>query len=363
MSARVSLEQLLARLHSEARLTAEEAERAGAVAARLSAMQPWYVRAMVAFGAWLASFLLIGFVAGFSIAVGGFAIVGLVLIAGATVLRRQADNDFVIQGSLATSLAGQVLLAWGIVELGEGGRLETLCGVIIAANAVLFFVFPDRVHRVLSVLFAAGALTTLLYVRELNALVPLLAPALAATLVLVGRKRYALTAAGHGELVRPLENGLMLAAFGSVLLSTVYLLPAAGQFEFYPRPWISTVLLGALFLFVGASALRPVVEAAGRAGTFVAYAAMLALVGCAWLAPGIPLALTVALLGAARGRRTHAAAGIAFLAVFVAAYFYGMETTMLAKSVTLAATGAAVLAARTVLLRLVPAEPEELARE
>src|SRR5690606_23828335 len=106
-------------------------------------------------------------------------------------------------------------------------------------------------------------------------------PALVAGLVLVGRQRYALTEAGGGALVRPLENGLMLAAFGSVLFSTVYLLPAAGQFEFYPRPWISTLLLGALFLYVGGSALRPLAEAAGGAGRFFLYAAMLALVGCA----------------------------------------------------------------------------------
>ena len=40
--------------------------------------QPWYIRAMVGFGAWLASLLLIGFVASFSILVdGGYAFIGL----------------------------------------------------------------------------------------------------------------------------------------------------------------------------------------------------------------------------------------------------------------------------------------------
>ena len=39
--------------------------------------QPWYIRAMVGFGAWLASLLLIGFVAGFSLAMdGGYVVIG-----------------------------------------------------------------------------------------------------------------------------------------------------------------------------------------------------------------------------------------------------------------------------------------------
>ena len=45
-------------------------------------------------------------------------------------------------------------------------------------------------------------------------------------------------------------------------------------------------------------------------------------------------------------------AGIAFLVVFIATYFYGIEVSMLTKSITLVATGAAVLAARWLLLKV-----------
>jgi hypothetical protein len=58
------------------------------------------------------------------------------------------------------------------------------------------------------------------------------------------------------------------------------------------------------------------------------------------------LALTVVLLGTATGNRSFIGAGIAFLVVFVTAFFYGIEMTMLEKSITLVATGAAVLFAR-----------------
>ena len=71
------------------------------------------------------------------------------------------------------------------------------------------------------------------------------------------------------------------------------------------------------------------------------------------LGSALLLALIVTLLGAAAGQHTFAGAGIAFLAVFVTAYFYGMETTLLTKSITLVATGAAVLVARWILLLFV----------
>lgn len=417
--AAVSLETVVAGLRAEGLLDEAKAEEAEAVAGKLRDVQPWYVRAMVGFGAWLASLWLIGFVVGLGMLVGGFIAVGLALIAGAVALRRQLDNDFVVQATLATSIAGQALLAWGIADSGPGENVGVLCSVIIVVSALLFFIFPDRIHRVLSVLFAASALVVLLYAEELNAAVPVLGPAFAAALVVLHRNRAALTAAGHGYLLRPLESGLMLSAFGCLLLSTVYLLPALGsEFVFYPRPWISTVLLGALLLHVGSFTLQPLLSGAGpgaggtagggtstygaavpgtheatmpgtngadepgtngaavpgvhpvavpgvhRAAVPVTYALLLAVIACAWAAPGILLALVVTLLGAAAGQRTFAAAGIAFLAVFVTAYFYGMETTMLTKSITLAATGAAVLAARWILLRLLsPPEGARVARE
>ena len=347
----LSLEAVVGGLRAERLLDEAKAAQAEALMGKLRAVQPWYVRAMVAAGAWLASLLLIGFVAGFGIMVGGYVIVGLALIVGAVLLRRQNDNDFLVQATLATSLAGQALLAWGIAELGSGESIERLCGVVIVASGVLFFVFPDRIHRVLSVLFAASALAVLLYAWEWNAAVPVLGPAFAAALVLVYRRRAGLIAAGHGHLVRPLESGLMLSAFGSLLLSTVYLLPELDlEFVFYPRPWISTLLLGALFLYVASFTLQPLAEDAGKASIPVTYALMLAVIACAWAAPGLLLALIVTLLGAAAGQRTFAGAGIAFLAVFTTAYFYGMETTLLTKSITLTATGAAVLLARWILL-------------
>ena len=72
-----------------------------------------------------------------------------------------------------------------------------------------------------------------------------------------------------------------------MLLNPVVVLPDLGEdFRFYPRPWISTLLLGALFLYVGSFTLQPLAADAGRAAVPVTYALMLAVIACAWAAPG-----------------------------------------------------------------------------
>ena len=78
----------------------------------------------------------------------------------------------------------------------------------------------------------------------------------------------------------------------------------------------------------------------------------IALIAAALPAPGILLALVVIALGAAQGSRFYAGAGLMFLAVFVTTFFYGIETSMLTKSITLAATGLVILFGRWLLLAL-----------
>ena len=354
-----TLQNVVAELAAEGLLPESRAADAAALIERLAAVQPWYIRAMVGFGAWLASLLLIGFVAGFGLALGGSTVIGLALVGAATWIRRQhrfEGNDFVVQCSLALSLAGQALFGWGLADLLPGDEIKTGCVILLAMSTLLFFVFPDRIHRVLMVLLAASALVTLLYAFGMTGAVPVVGPLFALALVWSCSRRAALTAAGHGERVRPLVNGLMLAAFGCLLLSTIYVLPELGNdFTFYPRPWLSTVLLGALFVVVGHLSWPVLLEGGQRAAAPVVYLAMLAVIGAAWSAPGLLLALIVVLLGAGSGHRTFVGAGVAFLVVFVAAYFYGIEITMLQKSITLVTSGIAILLARWLLLNVLGA--------
>ncbi len=351
----VSLEDILAGLRAGGLLPDESADRATTLIENLRAVQPWYIRTMVGFGAWLASLLLIGFVAGFSLAMnGGYMIIGLGMVAAAVALRRRFDTDFMVQSTLAVSLAGQGLFAFGIAQFNSTGEFESALTTIVVMSAALFIIFPDRIHRVLSVLFATTALTILIYIHELNSVVPVLGPAFAAALVFLHKRLPTLAAGGMGPLVRPLMTGMMLSAFGFLLLSTIYILPELGiEYSFYPRPWVSTALLGALFIYLGIDIWPQLLDSNQKAATPVVYGLMVVVIAAAWAAPGLLLALIVVMLGSASGNRVFTGAGITFLAVFLGTYFYGIQITMLMKSATLIATGAAVLLARWLILRFV----------
>jgi len=356
----VSMQQVLAGLQTEGLITADAAGKADAVLANIGDVQPWYIRTMVGFGAWLASLLLIGFVASIGIATdSGLAIIGAVLIAGAIFVRWQSSNDFMLQSALACSLAGQAILAYGIVELTGNYEFKGVLSVVIVLNVFLFFIFPDRIHRVLSVLIAATSLGTLLYIWEFNVIVPVLGPAFAAVLVFFYKRQGAFMHSGKGELVRPLISGVMLSSFGFLLLSSIYILPDLRiEFVFYPRPWISTVLLGALFLYVGTQVWPQLNADANASSTPIFYTLLVVIVAAAWAVPGLLLALIVIILGASSGNRVFVGAGIAFLSIFMSAYFYGIQLPMLTKSITLVATGVVVLLARWLILNVLTSPVE-----
>ena len=323
-----------------------------------SDLQPWYIRTMVGFGAWLASLLLIGFVASFSLAMdGGYAFIGLALIIGAVLTRRRYDsNDFLIQCALASSLAGQALFANGFAETVGRDEFEIYLGFVLIVSSVLFILFPDRIHRVIMVLLATGSLTTLFFVWEANSFVPLLGPAFTGALIFLYRRVPRLITSKYTAFVRPMMNGLMLSAFGLLLLSTVYLLPELGvDFQFYPRPWISTLLLGGLFLYIGRLIRPSLADDSNTTASLLFYGMMVAIIACSWAAPGLLLGLIIVMLGAESGSKTFVGGGIGFFSIFLAVYFYGIEVTMLTKSITLVATGVAILVSRWAILRVVAA--------
>lgn len=352
-----SLKDVFSQLRAEGLIEAGDGAVEHAIQ-HMADVQPWYVRTMVGFGAWLASLLLVGFVASIgTILDWGYVLFGLGFMVGAVFLRNASANDFTIQCALAGSLAGQALFVFGVIEVANWDEPEAVSGMVIVLNAILFVVFADRIHRVLSVLLVVGSVTVLFYAWEWNAAVPVLGPMLAAALVILDRNRSKLVTAGKGAYLRGLQSGVMLSAFGCLLMSTVYILPELGvSFEFYPRPWVSTVLLGALLVFVARQAWAALLGDAPQSTLYVVYGMLTVVVFGAWNAPGLLLALIVTLLGASSGHRTMVGAGIGFFVLFLAAYFYGIQTTMLQKSATLVASGVAILSARWLILRLLSEE-------
>ena len=121
----VSLQDVLNGLQDEDLLPDATADRAAALIENMHSIQPWYIRTMVGFGAWLASLLLIGFVASIGfVAEGAFIVIGLGMIVAAVTVRKRFDSDFMVQSTLAVSLAGQGLFAFGISQFQVSGDFE-----------------------------------------------------------------------------------------------------------------------------------------------------------------------------------------------------------------------------------------------
>jgi hypothetical protein len=275
------------------------------------------------------------------------------LVFGAVLLRRTSESDFLTQTALACGLAGQALLAYGVSSIVDRQGAEAACLTLIILNVVLLVVYRDFLHRVLSMLITIGSLVALIYLKEQQWLLAWLAPVLAGlwlTLLLDDGQRITM----RTEVSEPISAGLVISTFGVVMLSTVYVLPElVGDFVFYPNPWISTLLFGALLVLSVQLLIVPGLTNPRRVGTALY---LLAIGGtlAAWYAPGLIYSLIVILVGAGSGRRLMVATGLGFMVVFLGAFFYGIDISMLLKSAALVGTGLVLLAGRQVLLAVWP---------
>ena len=356
------LDSVLRGVHAEGLLPESWQQRVNTVLAKEYERQPWYVRTMVGFGAWIASLLLLGFIGGMGFIAGeaGLLVLGVLFLAGASVLRRTTEHDFVVQVTLATSLAGQFLLMWGLGKLTDS--LSAAMIGLIVVEAVVIVVFRDKTQRFLAVVFAVMASVTLMYYWKLQSAVHLLVLAQAVGFIFLEMNEARFIAQQRNDLVRPLAYGLLFSLFGTVMLSTIYVLPEliSKRFVFYPYPWLTTLGFGVLLYYLMWRFLQQ--HKALMPAWFVPSAyLLLGLVVLATLkAPGIVIALLVLALGFAHANRILMGFGLVFFAVFLGAFFYGIEVSLLEKSIMLFSAGMVFLVARYVLRRAMPSMLQEV---
>ncbi len=169
---------------------------------------PWYVRAMLGIAAWLAAvFLFVSLGIGLSgllrNATAAIAVGAGICGAAIVLMRLFTGNVFVVQLAVASSLAGQALVAFGLLNDGWHDAGPWLA--IAAFEIVLIAMAPDYLHRVLSTLAAALAMHMVLVAIGWATLFPaLLAAAFAAT------QGNALRVLAPGSIWSPVAMGLVL---------------------------------------------------------------------------------------------------------------------------------------------------------
>lgn len=331
-----------------------------------TSVTPWYIRTMLGIAGWIGALFLLGFVGGafslvFRSAVAALALGALTCAAAAFMFRTRPNGDFITQFALAVSIAGQVLVGFGLVQLFPAQTALVML-IFAALQAALFLLVPNFLHRVLSATLGAGAFTNALATWGFY---PYTEALLFAALAWAWLNEFRLP--GRTGPMRALGYGLtLLVLFGLGTRSTIGLERSlwmghgemhliGGEYGF----WIGNALVGALTLWVVSRLLlrQGIALTAGPALAALGGAALVALLSLK--APGLGVTVTILLLGYANGNRVLAGLGIAALIAYWSYYYYSLELTLLQKSALLVCGGIALLAARLALNRRWPVAGRE----
>ena len=334
---------------------------AGDLPAAAESQSPWPVRVMLGIAGWVGALFLLGFAGAafamiFHSAQAALPAGAICCVAAYAIFRAMPRNDFIAQFGFAISLAGQVLLLVGLANLA-GGRPSTAAFLMMAGvEAVLALSVSNYIHRVFTTLAANFCLFIAAAIMGAPALATIVA-AVGAALLWLNQVRMA----ERPSFWEPLGYGFAIALLhldGSLMIGPEFwrmLLRPSGSAPHFLL-WSGPVAAGLVFLYVVWQLReRAGVEADSPGGIFtIAAAIVLALSALA--APGISAAILVLALGFANGNRVLMGLGLLAFGGYLSHFYYQLSSTLLVKSMVLAATGAALLALRWTLERFLPGE-------
>lgn len=370
----------LRRLAGEQRVPLADAEPAGASAGNaldpaedgepvvqlaanpqtLVADTPWYVHCLLGLSAWLATLLLLVFLA-FSDIVSstqGALVTGLVLCAiGVAVLRTEA-GPFWRQCATAMAFAGQILVVYG---LSSTTSFASGCIFLFLLGTAIYALAPDVILRFLSGGVIATALAGLIWLGRSSGLMEDtflrawmdfdVARATFVWLPMAVTGAWATAAifcVGH-QLTGKRANTLQPLAWAFALSAQTIVWLAAGISVLQLRTMWSLNPSTAVLLVAGA--LLPAASALAvlwprrhllTPGLVIGVPVGLLLLALFWLpSPGVSFALAWLLLGFGLNLPRLTAFGVISLLAYLGAYYYQLDVPLLQKALWLG--GAAVL--------------------
>ncbi|WP_375767137.1 DUF4401 domain-containing protein [Archangium gephyra] len=339
----------------------EPARAALASSKDATATMPWFVRVLTGFGAWMASWFLLAFIA-IGVAVGeevGAIVLGLLLTGGAVLLRYAGSNVFLTQLTLSTGLAGQALFIGGVWALTKSEETAALATFVL--QTVLLFVYPDAIQRFLSALFGSLALLTLLRLTAAGVLVDVTLVGLTVLAHLLFLHQSRLQGGRWSALVTPTAFGLVTTLLASLVMRTWFHDLYLGLFREGTAELPMGVLTLGLAVVTLYSAWRVLEETDSEPGGTAGVTAFASLVLTALLTlhtPGVIAAIGVLLLGFHRRSVVLLGMAVTFILVFGVGYYYDLQLSLLAKSLALLGSGLVLLGLRLFILRRFPAAEE-----
>lgn len=310
---------------------------------------PWFIKLLLALSGWLASvFLLSFFFAVFSLLDDANAklLVGSVLLGLAfVVFKRGGVTEFVEHGTLAISLAGQLLIAFGLAQLMDRDA-HTLWALVLFQGS-LAIIMPNFIHRAFSA--ACAALSFGLAMEEGGMLY------LASGLLLIPIAWIWINEFRFPDRIRALRAigyGLVLGLLVVQYLSRHFSLFGQSESTLLLPPWSGELVAGGVLLCLLWSLFQRAVTAPPLRTMLLSYVAVLVLCLASFQAYGLSMGAIILLLGFAGSNRLLMGLGIVSLLFPISTYYYLLDITLLAKAQTLLLLGILLLATRFIVKHL-----------
>lgn len=344
------IEQLWSTLFKAGVVNEQEPEKGGLES-------PWYVKALLAFSGWLAAMLLLGFLAiGFEYIFRNnyvALILGTIMIGAAFAMLRTDKNEFVEHLALATSLAGQALVVYAIIDMTAAN--EAIAWLLVALlQLFLLIIMPNFVHRVCSSFVAAFAFSMALAEIDRanisNAFILFIA-----TFFWLNEFYYP----QHIKKIRAIAYGLTLALItlkGTTLFGYKML---GGQFyknqsELWTQAWVGELLIGFVSIYVVWSLLQRYDKAITERLSIAALLGTILICAVSIKVQGITIGMVILLLGFSGTNRVLITLGILSLIFYISYYYYLLDTTLINKSLNLFIVGITLLGIRWFIKRIIP---------
>jgi hypothetical protein len=315
---------------------------------------PWFVKVLLAFSGWLAALFILGFLGvAFEYVVRNSmaaATVGIVFLFGAYTLLRHSTNAFLEHLGLATSMAGQALIAYAIFDLTGDHDLATW-PLLCAVQVILIAVMASFVHRTFSTL--AATLTLAMAFHQLHL------PPVTCGLTMLGAGYCWLNEFRHPlqmKKMRAIGYGLVLALIvlkGSALFGyTPFAEPLPRDNAPWTQPWFEEILVGVVTVSLTWKVVRRYGQpSCGRLAVTTALASAL-ICAVSTSVHGVTVGMAIVCLGFIGSNRVLLGLGITSLLFFISSYYYLLDETLLEKSRSLLVAGITLLIVRWLMLRL-----------
>ena len=353
----LSVARVLTQLAAEGLAPAGVEEQARVtLAAEVADALPWYMRAAVAVGAWVATIFLLFAI--FAIAglrdEGPATVVGVLLLVAGIALRRTATEEFVRWAAVALSLAGL-----GMVTFGVGGMADSAmyaAAVCLIASAVLIALSDDATLRFLCTLSGGSALFVWLVGSKFPWAFDAAIAVSVLCLAIVWRVRVRERSDEFTRMLVPVGYGLAVVLFAA-LISRTFATSSMSRWTTDIGSEIGALgPLAAVACTAGLLALTwKIVDEHGTSlsspATFAALAGVVALGAITRDTPGIVAGVGMLMLAFDRRNRVLLGMAAIFLLVFGSFYYYSLDLTLLQKSGVLVGSGLLLLGVRSKLVR------------